>query len=1001
MQISRVFSSRAQARSLPASHVRRVACAVAVFALSAYAWGQATFPRDPRQALTQYKIDNWQTEQGLPLNTVQALLQTRDGYLWVGTGGGLARFDGVRFTTFESQLAQLSSQSIFGFLEDRDGNLWIGYSGGAAVFRDGRFKIAFGNEVTEGRRVWAFARAPDGAIWAATENGLVRWKDGGAHVFKTGNGPIANRLRSIAFDRKGRLWIATSGDGLLSFDGARFAALTPANGFPNLAVRSVLADPSGGVWAATAGSGLVHVGEDGRLSIYGVKEGLPTDQLTALARDANGSLWIGTWGAGLCRMRDGRFTAISTEGGLAGGQIWSVYADREGSVWVGTWVGGLNRLRNRDFVVLGTPEGLSHDNVRSVLHARDGVTWVATAGGGVNRIDHARITAITAKHGLPSDETSTLMEDRDGSIWVGTYTGGVARITEERVESFGLASGLPNVDVRSLFQDRSGTIWAGTLSGLARFDGQKFARVNEPGAPPEGASVILQDRVGTLWFATNEGLYFYRNGAFHTLTRRNGLASNWIMSLYEDAEGSLWIGTNGEGLNRLRNGRIATIRTSDGLWDGVVQVILEDRFGNMWMTCNRGFFRVAHTELDAFAEGRIRKIHSVGYGPGDALRSTTFAGGHQASGAIDAAGHLWLPSFSGLVIVDPAQLPGSGAPPVVRLESVAVNGAEVGLDHSVVLPPGSAPLAIRYTTTRLRDAERARFRYRMDGTSGGWVDAGRNREAFFPALPAGSYQFHVAASLDGENWSSTATPLSIRVRPYFFQTPWFIAFAVLIIVGVTATVLRLRTRHLRLQKEEMERLVAEKTEELRLANEHLARISFIDVLTGLANRRRFNEALEQEWQRARRFEQSLALVLVDVDLFKAYNDTLGHVEGDKCLAAVADVLLHAGRRAGDLVARYGGEEFVVLIPGADAASAVAFAEHLREACEARAIPHPASSVCPFVTISLGVAARVPTEETTSAMLVSDADAALYRAKREGRNRVSFVVNSPSEHAVGE
>ncbi|HEY0158076.1 MAG TPA: two-component regulator propeller domain-containing protein [Thermoanaerobaculia bacterium] len=944
---------------------------------------------DPTQALTQYRIDGWKTDQGLPLDTVQALLQTRDGYLWVGTGGGLARFDGLRFATFESaEVPQLASRSIYGLMEDAQGNLWVGHSEGAAIYRDGHFRAAFGSDVTNGRRVWAFAQAPDGAVWAATENGLVQWQHGSVRkVYRVADGLPTDRLRSVAFDRDGTLWIGSTGGGLVSFDGRRFTALTPENGFPHIAVRSVLADPAGGVWAATAGGGLARV-HRGSVTTYTTADGLPTDQLTSLTRDARGSLWIGTWGAGVVRLRDGRFTSLSAEQGLAGDQLWSVHADREGSIWAGTWVGGLNRLRSRHFVVLGTPEGLSNDNARAVLHARDGSTWVSTAGGGVSRIHGGTITSIGMKDGLLSDEASTLLEDRDGSIWIGTYTTGVARLRAGRIDTFGAAEGLPSLDVRVLFQDRRGTVWASTTSGLARFDGARFVRVTEPGAPAQGASAILEDRSGTLWMGSDEGLVRYRNGVFTRLTRADGLVANWVMSLYEDADGALWIGSNSEGLNRLKAGRLTAIRPSDGLWDGLVQAILEDRHGNLWITCNRGFYRVARAELNAFAEGRVSRVTSVPYGPGEALRSTTFAGGLQPAGAVDRSGRLWLPSFSGLVIVDPANLPGSGDPPAVRFEEITLDGKPVNATSGVVLPPGSRPLSIRYTATPLRSAAQVRFRYRMEGgASNAWVQAGARREAFFPTLPHGEYRFRLAASTDGTRWREAAAPLVITVKPYFFQTRWFFAAVAIALLAAIAAFLRLRTRQLRRRQREMERLVAEKTEELRLANEHLARLSFVDALTGLANRRRFDEALQEEWARARRFGTPLAVIVADVDLFKAYNDSLGHPAGDRCLAAVGEIFLNANRRAGELVARYGGEEFVALIH-ADEAGAVAFAEQLRRACEARAIPHPASPVAPHVTISLGVASCVPDESMSAATLVAEADAALYRAKHAGRNRVS-------------
>jgi diguanylate cyclase (GGDEF)-like protein len=979
------LSDRLQPRAVLAS----LACSCALLAAGA-ANSQSTHPFDPsRLAITQYRVDGWQTEQGLPQNTAQAMYQSRDGYLWVGTGAGLARFDGVRFATFESvPIVEIASRPIFGFMEDAEGALWIGHSRGATRYRDGRFERVIDNEMMQGRRVWAFAQDRAGVVWAATENGLVRWEKGALRLFTEADGLPTRRLRSIDIDREGTLWIGTTGGGLVSYASGRFEVLGPAQGFPHPEVRHVLADPAGGIWAATAGAGLVRV-QGGRMKTYTTANGLPTDQLTYLARDKFGALWIGTWGAGVSRMVDERFSSISSARGLGGDQIWSVHVDREGSVWVGTWNSGLGRLSARAFVVFGQPEGLAGDNVRSVIHARDGSAWVASAGGGVNRIVGGHVTAtVTTRQGLPTDEASALFEDHDGAIWIATYTNGLARLKDGRIQAFGRREGLPSVDVRVVHRDRAGTLWAGTVAGLARFDAGVFVPMREEGAPPEGVTAIVEDRGGVLWVGTSgDGLYRYHEGRFSKLTRKEGLASNWIVALYEDAAGSLWIGTNGEGINRLRNGRIATIGVADGLWDGLAQVFLEDSRGYFWMTCNRGFFRVARSELDAFVEGRIAKVSSNGYGPGYALRTSTFAGGLQPAGAVDADGYLWLPSLKGLVIVDPTHLPDAGAPPPVFIEEVAVDGRRAPPQAEILLPPGSHPLSVRFTAGTLIDASRARFRYRLEGISPDWVDAGASREAAFPALPAGRYLFRVATSVDGRRWREAAAPLPIVVEPRFYEAQWFILLVAAASLALIAALFNLRTRQLRANQVEMQRLVAMKTEELRVANEHLSRLSFADSLTGLANRRHLDEVLQGEWRRAQRAGSSLAVVIADIDAFKAYNDSLGHIQGDKCLVAVADVIRSASGRAGDFAARYGGEEFVILIPDADRASALAFAEGLRKACEARAIAHPASPAGPVVTLSLGVAARIPVGEATAEGLVAEADAALYRAKQEGRNRV--------------
>lgn len=316
-----------------------------------------------------------------------------------------------------------------------------------------------------------------------------------------------------------------------------------------------------------------------------------------------------------------------------------------------------------------------------------------------------------------------------------------------------------------------------------------------------------------------------------------------------------------------------------------------------------------------------------------------------------------------------------------------MNGV-IGVPTSeIVLPPGSLPLSIRYAAGTLLHAERVRFRYQMEGISQNWIEVGRSCQVTFPALPHGSFRFRIASSLDGNHWQEAAAVLPITVQSHYYQTTWFMALVIFASLTAVAGLFRLRTHQLRNRHAEMARQVAEKTEELKLANEHLSRLSFLDALTGLANRRRLDERLDTEWRRASRLQTPLAVVIADIDAFKAYNDTLGHPEGDKCLVAVADVIRQAAGWAGDFAARYGGDEFIVLIPGLTLEAAMACAEMLRQACEARAISHPESPVGLMVTISLGVAVCVPASLASVAALIAEADAALYRVKSEGRNRV--------------
>ncbi len=945
---------------------------------------------DPQRALSQYQVDVWQTEHGLPQNTVTSIVRTKDGNLWFGTYEGLVRFDGATFTVFDGKTSPLfATGSTLSLMEDRQGGLWIGRSENIVRYQHGVFALVVDSKATGQGAVWSFCEAPDGTVWAAASKGLVRWRNGEAALLTKRDGLPVDRLKSVCLDRDGTVWIGTNGGGLTSLDvrAMKFTTRSPENGFPDPRVQTVLPDPSGGIWAATAGGGLVRIDGAG-MRVYRKADGLPTDQLTALAFDAAGSLWIGTWGAGVCVLRGGAFLTLGSPP-LSNGEIFSVLADAEGSLWVGTWVGGLNRLKDRRFAVYGVPEGLSNDNVRAVLHGRDGSVWLATGGGGLNRIrGDGRVDVIRQSDGLPSDMVSSLCEDRTGALWAGTNAAGLARIRAGKIETFGKAEGLPGSDVRTILEDRDGVVWVATTSGVARSrDGRRFEKLETPeGVSLLNVSCALQDTKGTFWFTTSgDGLVRYDASGFAVLTTRDGLVSNRLFSILEDREGTLWIGSAGAGINRLKDGRLSAIRPEDGLADGMVQVLIEDASGWLWATGNRGFQRLSVEELSNVAARGPGSVHAQSFGRADGLRSTTFAGGQQPSGSIGADGRIWLPSFKGGVVIAPAHITPSPPPPGMRTEDVFVDGVRELARGTLTIAPGRHNLEIRYAPTTLQPPELIRFRYRLDGFDAGWSEVGTRRTAYYTGLPPGRYGFHAASRIADGPWGEEVR-LSVVVLPALHQALWFRSLLAALLVAVALLAFRLKTVQLRRRQAELEKVVADRTDELRKANERLSALSLTDSTTGIANRRRFEEAFAAEWQRALRNGSAVSVVMADLDHFKPYNDALGHPEGDRCLAEVARVLERAARRGGDLAARYGGEEFVLLLSGTDRDAALVIAEAVRRAVEELRIPHPAG-IGPFVTASFGVATAVPGRDDDRQRLVAAADEALYRAKHGGRNRV--------------
>jgi diguanylate cyclase (GGDEF)-like protein len=368
-------------------------------------------------------------------------------------------------------------------------------------------------------------------------------------------------------------------------------------------------------------------------------------------------------------------------------------------------------------------------------------------------------------------------------------------------------------------------------------------------------------------------------------------------------------------------------------------------------------------------------------------------GARQPAGVKARDGKLWFPTQNGVVVIDPNAVTYNTQPPVLTIESVVVDRADAAFRHGVELSPGQSDLEINYSAPSSVKAEHIQFKYKLEGLEDGWIEAGSRRTVHYSHLSPGSYVFRLAAANSDGVWNETGTTLVVRVKPYFYQTGWFLALCLFGAVGTGSGGYAWRIQQLKATEKRLTRLVEERTaevhersEELKVANAMLAELATIDPLTNVANRRRFTTFLNQEWQRAQRTKSPLSLLLIDVDHFKAYNDSYGHQAGDDCLRKVGGVLNDTIQRAGDLAARYGGEEFVVILSDTNPAGALAIAETICGALETAAIPHAASPVSARVTVSIGVATAHPDQHSSPNDLIAACDRALYRAKESGRNR---------------
>ena len=812
--------------------MRPPAIGFVAFMLAALFVPRSAFALDPNRKVTQYDVETWLAQDGLPQNSVHAILQDRDGYLWFGTEEGLTRFDGVQFTTSSQATGSLRHNYVVLLSPALDGGFWVGtLNGGLTHYKDGRFtqrgqELGLTNNVV--RAAYEDGR---GGLWVGTVGGgLTLIRDGRATRYTREEGLSSDIVRGIIGNPDGSMWIATS-EGLDLLQEGKVRAFTTQDGLVDNGVMSIYRDGQGALWIGTLG-GLSRYA-DGRFTSFRHADGLPNGAVFALREDRAGNLWIGTE-AGLCRFRNGLFATMTMESGLSGDRIRSIYEDQEGSLWVGTFGGGLTRLQDGKFTTYGVREGLAHDAVGPVIQDRHGSIWVGTRGGGLSRYHDGVFVSFTTRQGLPSNLIESLCEDHTGAIWIGTFGNGLARYKDGIFTTVG-ASGSDRSSVTAVHEDRNGALWVGfNGGGVGRFVGGVFTYYTKAdGLAHNMVRTIFEDRDGALWFGTlGGGISRYEKGRFTNYSTRNGLPFDVIGPIYQDAAGSYWIGTFGGGLIRYRDGVFRAITTRDGLFDDTIYSILEDTQGHFWMSSNRGISRVSHLQLDAFADGKIPSVTALAFGEGDGMRSRECNG--NSPGAIRARdGTQWYSTLQGVAVIDPDRIAFNRRVAPVVVERVLADGKPISARKNFRVAPGRGALELHYTALSYLAPGQVRFRYRLEGFDRDWVEAGTRRVAYYTNIPPGRYTFRVIACNNDGVWSRAGASVTFRLEPHFYQTPGFFGAAIgaILLIGVWGHRSRIRklearARVLRAQVDERTRAkeaLAESNRKLEVALSDLHR----------------------------------------------------------------------------------------------------------------------------------------------------------------------------------
>ncbi len=813
---------------------------------------------DTDEPLSHYIHRGWQTAQGLPQNSVLALAQTPDGYLWIGTEEGVARFDGVRFVVFDKRTAGLGNNEVRCLLVDSQKRLWIGTDGGGlSRYANGKFKSYRTADGLPNDSVGALYEDEHGTLWIGTEGGgLVRFEGGKFRAFTQADGLADNVVLGITGDRKGTLWIATH-NGVSKFSGGRFTNLRTSEGLPDNFVHSIYEDSRGVVWIGTT-DGLCRLLPTGELHTFTTRDGLSSNSIFSLYKDSAGTLWIGTGAGGLTRFANGHFSAYSAADGLLGNDVWAILKDREGTIWVGTAGGGLNAFRKGSFTTLTKADGLVSDTILPVYEDSQGALWMGSDHG-LMRWKAGRVTTYTVKDGLPDNLVFSIVEDRNRSMWIATRHG-LARFADGKFTVFRALEGLPNDVVVCTLRDHNGDIWMGTRGGLSRFDGRRFVTyTTRDGLSGNYVRAIFEDKDHTLWLGTGGGgVDRFKDGRFTAYTTRNGLSSDIVWAINGDPDGTIWLGTSGGGLDRLRNGKITAYTTANGLVDDSVFTVLDDRLGSLWMSSNKGVFSVRKKQLDAFAEGRISSITPTVYGTADGMKTRECNGAFQPAGWRASNGRLFFPTAGGLAIVDPAKL-ATTAPPSAVLERVLVDNREVDLNKPLVIAPGKRQLEFQFTAPSFVAPEKVQFSYILEGFDKDWTQAGSRRLAFYTNIPHGEYRFRVRAGI-GDRWNNHGPSVSLTLQPHYYETTAFFVAIGFIFFSGCAGVYRWRVSHLKLREAKLLLLVNERTSALQESEQQLRRSRDeleIRVQERTSELLTANRALEEEITVRRRAEEQL------------------------------------------------------------------------------------------------------------------------------------------------
>jgi signal transduction histidine kinase/ligand-binding sensor domain-containing protein len=763
---------------------------------------------DPHKALTQYSRTTWTQMQGLPQDTIRAIAQTADGYLWLGTDEGLARFDGYEFVVFHKANGNLPSNSITALTAAADGGLWIGTSNGLVYYRDKRFRTYTVKDGLPDDAITQLFVDHTGKLWIVAGIYLSRFEDGGFRNLAPGKDLPLTTVRNVREDARGELWIAGLSAVGTWKNGKFTSAIGPAQ-LEGLFITPMVSDREDNLWMG-GNQGLIVRAPDGKIRRFDTRDGLPDIYIRSLWQDRDGNMWAGT-NAGIARFDGKRF--VRPEAGSDDTElVRCLFEDREGDLWVGS-NSGLTRYRDTAFTVYGKSEGLPSDEPNTVFQDRSGRIWVGFHDAGLMLLSPGGNRRFTTRDGLPNNEIFAIHQAANGDLLIGAR-GGLVRMHDGHFSTYVPPDPLARLTIFDALEDTAGRIWLATPGGLGELRAKDF-RIVVPGAPLLVSAMVVvgEGADGAIWGGTyGKGLWRVTGDEVRQYTTAQGLSSDQIRSLYQGPGGTLWIGTFGGGLMAMRNGKLSQFTEKDGLLSDNVADISDDG-ESLWLSTTRGICRIAKQQLLDFEARRRNRLEPTNYGLEDGLRSAQCSPSYPTGGGGNRTvdGRLWFTTTRGLAVFDPRAHKPPVLAPAVQIVDITANGKELDLRAPARIGPHAERVQIRYTAIHLAAPDQVQYLYKLENLDPEWVRPGARRVINYNSLTQGHYRFVVRAELPGG--LATEQAYSFVVLPYFYETAWFRVLTGMLVLAAAWGIYQLRLRQIRY------RFAAVLDERARLARE--------------------------------------------------------------------------------------------------------------------------------------------------------------------------------------